>query len=92
MPGPHYGWHFGIEDTTINLYLSNDGLEYHKAVEAGTLLAEHGLVHTCFTAVAGGDVQIYINGVPRGHKGTYTPASFPVVAANVSSQAICHCL
>ena len=83
IPGPHYGWHFGIEDTTINLYLSDDGNEYHKAAEAGTLLAEHGLVHTCFTAVAGGDVQIYVNGVPRGQRGTYTPPAFPVVGADV---------
>ena len=83
MPGPHYSWHFALQDTTLNLYLSNDGNEYHLAAEAGSLLAEHGLVHTCFTVVAGGDVQIYVNGVPRGNKGTFTAPSIVVSEANV---------
>jgi hypothetical protein len=83
MAGPHYSWHFALQDTTLNLYLSNDGNEYHLAAEAGSLLAEHGLVHTCFTVVAGGDVQIYVNGVPRGTKGTFTAPALITSQANV---------
>ena len=73
--GQKYAWHFGIQDTTLNLYLSNDGNEYHMAAEAQSLLAEHGLVHTCFTVEAGGPVQIYMKGVPVGAQGTFTSQS-----------------
>ena len=81
--GQKYAWHFGIQDTTLNLYLSNDGNEYHMAAEAQSLLAEHGLVHTCFTVEAGGPVQIYMNGVPVGAQGTFTAPTIPVVPAAV---------
>ena len=61
--GRVFAWHFGVQDTVLNLYLSEDGSGPAQPVcVAESLMAEHGLVHTCFTAEAGGAVQIYMDG------------------------------
>jgi hypothetical protein len=72
---------FVIEKTILRLYMSTDGDEFEMVAEAEDLLAEHGLCHACFTAQAGGNVLIFVDGVPVGSPGSFAPASFPIVAA-----------
>ena len=67
---------FAVEDAMIRLYMSTNGDDFEMVAEDESILAERGLFHTCFTAVAGGGpVQIYVDGVPTGSAGRYQSSS-----------------
>ena len=77
--GQKYFFHFAIENTMLNLYMSADGTSYELVATGESMLAEHGLIHACFTARAGGDVQLFMDGTPVA-TGT-APARFPSIPA-----------
>jgi hypothetical protein len=79
-PNDKYLFHFGLQDSTINLLMSEDGETFQTLAEGGTLLAEHGAVHACFTAEAPGSATIYMNGVPTGQPGSYNAQGFPQIS------------
>ena len=63
----------------LNLYMSADGTSYELVATGESMLAEHGLIHACFTARAVGDVQLFMDGTPVA-TGT-APARFPSIPA-----------
>ena len=75
-----YFFHFGLQDSVLNLLMSEDGETFQTVAEGGSVFAEHGAVHACFTAEALGEVVIFINGVPTGAPGSFNAPRFPQIS------------
>jgi hypothetical protein len=73
-----YQFQFGLQDSVLNLLWSADGETFQTITQGGSLLAEHGVVHCCFTAnSATRSAQLYMNGVPVGQPGVIGSSAFP---------------
>ena len=75
-----YFFSLNLQDTRLNLLMSEDGETFGTVAAGGSMLTENGVTHVCFTAEAGGAVLLFVDGVPVGQPGTYAASTFPQIS------------